>query len=158
MQPGVVDFLEGNVGGAVGPDAGNIVFVLGAGNLSVSGNPATHTLTITDSGVTGWQKISASQTLAVNTGYFCTGGATLALLLPAVSSVGDTIDVVLVGSTAWQITQGAGQQIKIGNQSTTAGVGGSLHSTQQGDTISMVCLNANLTWVVISSMGNPTVV
>lgn len=158
MAPGVVDFIEGNVGGPVPPDAGNVIFLLGSGNLSVVGNPGTNTLTITDTGITAWNKISASQTLAVNNGYFCTGGATLSLLLPATSNVGDTIDVCLVGSTGWTITQGAGQQIKMGNLSSTVGVGGSLSSTQQGDTITMVCLTTNLTWVVISSMGNPIIV
>lgn len=157
-SPGVVDFLEGNVGGPVGPDAGNVIFVVGSGAISVSGNPGTNTLTITETGLTGWNKISASQTLVVNMGYFCTGGGTLALLLPATSIVGDEIQVSLVGSTAWQITQGAGQQIIMGSSQTTAGVGGTLTSTQQGDSIRMVCLTTNLTWVVLSSMGNPTVV
>lgn len=156
--PGVVDFIEGNTGGAVAPDASNIIYLLGQGNLSVVGDPATHTLTIKDTGITAWNKISASQTLVVNNGYFCTGGGTLALLLPATSAVGDTINVSLVGSAGWSITQGAGQQIIMGNQQTTAGVGGSLSSTQQGDSITMVCLTTNLVWVVINSMGNPTVV
>lgn len=158
MAPGVVDFIEGNTGGAVAPDASNIIYLLGQGNLSVIGNPATHTLTIQDTGITAWNKISASQTLVVNNGYFCTGGGTLSLALPATSQVGDTIDVVLVGSTGWTITQSAGQQIMIGNTQTTAGVGGSLSSTQQGDSIELVCLTTNLVWVVINSMGNPTVV
>lgn len=157
-SPGVVDFLEGNTGGPVGPNAGNVIFVIGSGAISVTGNPGTNTLTITDSGITGWNKISASQTLVVNMGYFCTGGGALALALPATSAVGDNIEVSLQGSTSWTITQSAGQQIIMGNQHTTAGVGGSLTSTQQGDSIRMVCLTTNLQWVVLSSMGNPTVV
>ncbi len=156
--PGVVDFLEGNTGGPVPPNASNTIFVIGSGSISVTGNPGTNTLTIQDTGITGWNKISASQTLAVNMGYFCTGGGALSLALPATSNVGDEIDVVLVGSASWTITQAAGQQIIMGNKQTTAGAGGSLTSTQQGDSIRMVCLTTNLTWVVISSMGNPTVV
>lgn len=156
--PGVTDFIEGNTGGPVPPNASNIIFLLGAGNLSVAGNPGTNTLTITDTGLTGWNKISSSQPLIDNMGYFCTGGAALSLALPATSAVGDQIDVVLVGSTSWSITQGASQQIIIGNTQTTAGVGGSLTSTAQGDSVTMICLTANLVWVVIASMGNPTVV
>lgn len=154
----VVETLTGNTGGAVGPDGAHNIFVLGAGSISVGGNPGTNTLTITHTGINTWNRISASQTLAVNNGYFCIGGATLSLLLPAVSIVGDTINVVLVGSTGWIVTQGAGQQIIIGNQQTTGGVGGSLSSTQQGDSITLVCLTANLIWVVINSMGNPIIV
>ena len=157
-QPGIVELLEGNTGGPVGPNASNVVFIVGSGSISVTGNPGTNTLTIQDTGITGWNKISTSQMLADNMGYFCTGGGALLLALPATSNVGDQISVALIGSTSWEITQGAGQQITIGNKSTTAGVGGSLTSTAQGDTITMVCYVTNLSWMVISSMGNPIVV
>lgn len=156
-QPGVVDFIEGNTGGPVPPDASNVIFLLGQGNLSVVGDPLTNTLTIKDTGITAWNKIFADQTLVVNNGYFCTGGGVLSLALPATSQVGDNINVSLVGSTGWSITQTAGQQIIIGNTQTTAGVTGSLSSTQQGDSVTLVCLTNNLVWVVINSMGNPTV-
>jgi hypothetical protein len=156
--PGVVDFIQGNSGGPVPPDPSNVIFLLGQGNLSVVGDPLTNTLTIKDTGITAWNKISASQTLVVNNGYFCTGGGVLSLALPATSQVGDNINVSLVGSAGWSITQGAGQQIIIGNTQTTSGVAGSLSSTQQGDSITLICLTTNLVWVVINSMGNPTVV
>lgn len=117
------------------------------------------TVTWSTSGEGGWTAISASQTLAVNNGYFCTGGAGLSLALPATSAVGDTIDVVLDGSTSWTITQpNAGTRIRIGNQQTTLGVGGSLASTAQGDTVRLVCETANARWAVVSMIGNITVV
>lgn len=112
----------------------------------------------TAGGVT-WSVIGASQTLVVANGYFCTTGAALSLALPATSAVGDTIDVVLDGSTSWTITQpNAATRIRIGTSQTTLGVGGSLASTATGDSISLVCETANARWVVISSMGNITVV
>lgn len=97
--------------------------------------------------------------MATNSGYVCISpGGALSLSLPAVSALGDEIEVTLDGSTSFTITQGAGQQIRLGNLATTAGVGGSLASTQQGDSLRMVCSIANLKWNVLSSMGNPTVV
>jgi hypothetical protein len=105
-----------------------------------------------------WNRIFASQALVSNMGYICVGGGVLDLSLPATSLVGDIIEVTLDGSTSFSITQGAGQTIKIGNVTTTAGVGGSLTSTQQGDSLRMVCSVTNLRWNVLSSMGNPTVV
>ena len=106
-----------------------------------------------------WTAISASQALVVNNGYFCTGGAGLSLSLPAVSSVGDTIEIVLDGSTSWTITQpNAATRIRIGNTQTTLGVGGTLASTQQGDTIKLVCETVNARWSVTSMIGNITVV
>lgn len=106
-----------------------------------------------------WSNISASQTLAVNNGYFCSSGGALSLALPATSAVGDIIEVLLCGSTSFTVTQAAGQQITLGNTSTTAGVGGSLASTQQGDAIRIICRTANLLWQVgPGSMGNLTMV
>lgn len=106
-----------------------------------------------------WQVIGASQTLAVANGYFCTTGAALSLALPAVSAVGDSIAVVLDGSTSWTITQpNAATRIRIGSQQTTLGVSGTLASTAQGDTVELVCETANGRWVVTNSMGNITIV
>jgi len=106
-----------------------------------------------------WNVISASQTLAVDNGYFCVSpGGALALLLPPVSALGDEIEISLDGATSFSITQGAGQQIRLGNTSTTAGAGGSLTSTAQGDSIRMICQTADLKWNVLSVIGNPTIV
>lgn len=106
-----------------------------------------------------WNNITASQMLDVNNGYFCVfPGAVLSLALPAVSAVGDTISIVLDGATSFLITQAAMQQIRVGSSATSAGVGGSLASTAQGDCLTMVCRTANLLWVAISTMGNPTIV
>lgn len=110
-------------------------------------------------GVTSWVSISTSQMLAVRTGYFCVSpGGPLSLALPAVSAKGDQIEIVLDGATSFTVTQGAGQSIRLGNLATTAGVGGTLTTTQQGDTLRMVCQTANLQWNVLSSMGNPIIV
>jgi hypothetical protein len=45
-----VTTLTGNSGGAVGPTTGNID-IIGTGSISVTGNPGTSTLTITNSGI-----------------------------------------------------------------------------------------------------------
>lgn len=117
------------------------------------------TLSFQNVGSTGWTVIGASQTLAVNEAYFCTSGGALSLALPAVSAVGDTIEVVLDGSTSWTITQpNAGTQIRLGNQETTLGVGGTLASTAAGDWIELVCQTANARWVCNAKSGNISVV
>jgi hypothetical protein len=48
--PGTVLTLTGNSGGAVGPDGGGNIDVVGSGTVSVAGNPGTNTLTISVSG------------------------------------------------------------------------------------------------------------
>jgi hypothetical protein len=47
-----VDFLQGNIGGAVPPNISDTIFLLGAGNISVTGNPGSSTLTFTVVGTT----------------------------------------------------------------------------------------------------------
>ena len=132
--------------------------VVGSAGTTVSASGNTITIGVSGSGMT-WSRITASQTLVVNNGYFCVSpGGALALLLPATSNVGDEIEIALKGATSFTVTQGAGQSIEIANSITTVGVGGSLASTQQGDTLRLVCLVQNLTWQVMSSMGNLTVV
>ena len=98
-------------------------------------------------------------TLAVNMGYFCVSpGGALSLALPATSAQGDVVAIALDGATSFTVTQGAGQSILYGNGSTTPGVGGTLSSTGQGDSVRLVCRVPNLRWVCIASTGNLTVV
>lgn len=162
-NPGGEDvlFLEGNSGGAVPPNpATGIINIIGAGGTTVVGNAGTNTLTITVAAEgLSWNTITSSQTLAVNNGYICISpGGALSLALPAVSSLGDSIRVALNGATSFTITQSAGQSVRLGFKATTAGVGGSITSTAQGDTLELVCQTANLTWLSLSNNGNPTIV
>lgn len=137
---------------------GNFTLVAGT-NITLV--PGVNSLTINSTGggigITTWVTISASQALAVNTGYICIApGGPLSLSLPAVSVLGDEIEITLDGSASFVITQGVGQQIRIGNLQTALGVGGTLTSSAQGDTLRMVCQMANTKWNVLSSFGNLT--
>lgn len=155
---GAILFIEGNTGGEVGPNGAGIINIVGAGTISVTGNSATNTLTISDADA-AWTSVSASQSMISNMGYFVVSpGGAVVLTLPATSVQGDVIQVALDGATSWRIAQGAGQTIVMGNSTTTSGVGGSLTSTQQGDTVRLVNRVPNLRWVVVSSLGNPTIV
>lgn len=132
--------------------------VAGAG---VSLTPGANSLTIAMVGVAvTWNLISASQALISNNGYFCVSpGGALSLSLPATSNKGDEIEITLDGATSWTLTQpNAGSRIRIGNQQTSLGVGGTLASTAQGDSIRLVCQTANNLWNVISMIGNITIV
>lgn len=153
-----IQTITGNDSVAVGPDISSNINLIGSGGVTVSGDAVTNTLTIAVSveSIT-WNAISTSQTLVINNGYICSGGDILSLALPAVSSLGDIIEITLDGSSGFTITQGAGQKIRLGNQATTAGVGGTLSSTAQGDSLRMVCSVANNNWNVLSCIGNPTI-
>ena len=119
----------------------------------------TRTLTVQDQDGTialnqTWTAISASQSLVANNGVVCTGGAALVLTLPATAAVGDRFEVVLDGSTSWQVAQNAGQQIRFGKVQTTVGVGGSLTSEKVGDWIEIICSVANTKFIANAKQGN----
>lgn len=156
---GFVQTLTGNSGGAVPPAAGNIN-VLGSGSITVTGNPGTSTLTISDTGGgIPWTVITAAAAgMAVNNGYIANNAGTCTLTLPAVSAVGSIIRVTGINNNSgWQIAQNAGNQIFFGSSSTTAGATGYLQCTNTYDSVELVCVTPNANWVVLSSVGNITV-
>ncbi len=141
----------------IGNGTGYTLATITAGsNISVTDGAGSITIAAND-GAIGWEAITSNQSAVAGEGYFVTANA-VEVALPAAAAVGATFKVVLAGGTSWQITQGAGQEIFFGNQSTTAGAGGSLTSTAQGDTVELVCRVANDEWQVVSAIGNITVV
>ena len=105
-----------------------------------------------------WNFIAASQPMLTDNGYVCNGGGALVLTLPAVAAQGDELEVYLDGAASWQIAQLAGQSILYANTNTTGGIGGSITSTSQGDSIRLLCVTANLCFVVLAAVGNPIIV
>jgi hypothetical protein len=143
--------------GAGATAVANLININGSGAIvNTTGNEITISVP-TPPRIVQWALATVSQQLLVNFGYICVSGGALTLLLPATSTLGDIIEITLDGASSFSVTQGAGQSIRIGNVSTTVGVGGSLISTQQGDSLRMVCQTANLKWNVLSAMGNPLV-
>ena len=154
-SPTIPLVFQGNTGS--GSAAANVFNIIGSSGTTTNVSGSTLTITGDGLGVT-WSVIGASQALAVNNGYVCTTGAALSLSLPATSILGQVVQITLDGSTSFTVTQAAGQSIRFGNVSTTVGVGGSMVSTAQGDSIKMVCSVANTKWNVLSSVGNLTIV
>ena len=72
---GGVATLTGNSGGAVGPSAGNIN-VVGSGNVTVTGNPGTNTLTITSSDIASISITGDTGGALTGSSFTFTGGTT----------------------------------------------------------------------------------
>jgi hypothetical protein len=105
-----------------------------------------------------WTGIAAAQTAVAGNGYYVTTG-TQAVTLPATAAAGSYIAIAAAkGSTGWSIIQATGQSIQFGSTSTTTGSGGSLASNAVGDIVVLLCTTANNTWMVVSSVGNITIV
>lgn len=131
---------------------------------SITVTPGTHTLSLTVTSPSGlvWAEVNdATKTLAVSHGYLTTRATTpVVFLLPATAIVGQIVAVVgSTGTGGWSITQGTDQYIKFGSSvGTTASTGGSISSTNQYDTIELICNVTNLGWVVRNAVGNLTIV
>lgn len=155
---GNVLFLDGNSGGNVGPDVSGIINILGSGGVSVAGNAATHTLTITVAGAgVSWNVVTVNTAMVSSNGYITNSASPIILSLPAIAAVGDTYAISGLGAGGWSVAQQAGQNVIVGTVSTTVGVGGSITSTNQYDDLSIVCVVANTTFKVRNS-GTYTVV
>jgi len=143
----------------VEPTDGNINFLNGSG-ITITGSGSDITFTATASPfILQWEVITdATKTIVVNEGYFANRGAGVTFTLPAVSALGDVFYLSAINAGGWILAQNAGQDVRMGNQITTTGAGGSLASTAIGDSLFCVCSVANTSFVVISSMGNITVV
>lgn len=159
-SPGV-DSIETDDGSPeVEPDGNGIISVVGGMGVTVNGNGPGNTVTINAiGGGLSWSVISsATQSISSQNGYFANRGGGVAFTLPATCSIGDTFSIGAINAGGWSLAQNAGQTIKIGSLDTTLGVGGSLASTANGDTIKIVCCVQDTNFVVVSSMGNITVV
>lgn len=150
-----IDTLTGNSGGPISPAAGNIN-IQGVGNIAVSGAGSTLTISDTSGIVFTWNNAATTITMSANNGYIVTAGAQV-FTLPATSSVGDSIEILLNGGTSWSIAQTAGQSILVNAAITTVGAGGSILTTAAGQSVRLICVTDNTTWQTTSLIGNPTV-
>lgn len=101
----------------------------------------------------------ATQAMAVSTGYVSNDGATLVTFtLPATAAVGAEVAVLGSGSGLWTVAQNSGQTIHFNAVASTTGTGGSVSSTSQYDSITLICNVANTDWVAYQATGNLSVV
>lgn len=153
---GVVSFLTPDAN-TVTPTAGVITIANGTA-MDITGSGSTITFNSMGGGIAWVSVAGTTQTLSAGHGYVTTNGAQTVFSLPVTASFGDFYIIAGVGAGGWSLSQNAGQSVKLGNLTTTIGVGGSLTSTFASDTIQIVCTTANTTFKVIDSMGNITVV
>jgi len=88
-------------------------------------------------------------------GYINTNVGLTTFTLPLLANIGDEIQIMGESAAGWTIAQNAGQNIQIGNVSTTIGVGGSVSSLNRYDCITIRCRVANTTCSVTGIVGGP---
>lgn len=126
------------------PVAANLV---GSSGVSITNGAGTITISGSGSGI-GWNNVTAtSATMSPDSGYVANNAGLVTLTLPTIAAFGTAISVIGLGAGGWTIAQNASQTIHIGNVATTVGGGGSVSSTNQYDSVNLICVVANTTWV-----------
>jgi hypothetical protein len=136
------------------------VITLTAGTgISIVQNGNNISISSSGAGI-GWFNVTANaQNMVTDNGYVANSSSLVTLTLPLVSSFGDSLYIIGQGAGGWSIAQNAGQNVNIGNSSSTVGVGGSISSTNQFDSLHLVCTLANITWTAAGApQGNLTIV
>lgn len=144
------------IGGTTTPAAATLSAGTG---ISIANANNSITINSTGGGLTWTDVTGASATMAVQNGYLADNAGLVTLALPATAIQFSVIAVQGYGAGGWTITQAAGQQIIFGSVSSTAGVTGSISSTNRYDCLRLIAAvgGASTIWVVQSAIGNLTV-
>jgi hypothetical protein len=152
---GGITEIDADTGSAM-PVAG-VINIFGGTGITTSASGNTITITATGSGFT-WNVVTSASnpvTLVSENGYIPKGATPVQFALPAAATVGDTYKILGYGNL-WTISQNANQTISLGIQTTTAGATGSITAAAIKDSIEMICVTANLEFVIADSVGNLT--
>jgi hypothetical protein len=125
--------------------------------LTSNGPGADPTFQNSSSGIFPWSDETSNKTLGINQGYTTSGGSLITLTLPTLVAYGSIFRIVGNGIGGWKVAQNAGQTIHFGNVNTTTGASGFIQSTQQYDSIELLCTIANTDFTIINGpQGNIT--
>jgi hypothetical protein len=103
-----------------------------------------------------WNVYNAGGTINMSpfNGYIITGATLTTMVLPAMFEVGDLIIIYNFGVGGYLVSCGTNQSIQYAAVMTQLPTGGSISSTNIGDSLMLIGLVPNLTMGVVSSTGN----
>ena len=154
---GGIETITGDSGGAISSDEPGNINILGGTLTTVTGDSGTNTLTIDVSSTNVIWTVDTTTPINVNAGegHISDAVGVITYNLPALCSLGDRFSFANV-SNGFIVQTQVGQTIIFGDQSTSAG--GSVDTTEAGDTIKIICYNANTGFIILNSIGNLTIV
>jgi hypothetical protein len=130
--------------------------ITGSGNITVTSGAGTLALSVTGIAATTFvDETTTSRTLTAFQGMVADNAGVVTGTIPATTAFGDIFEIVGKGSGGWKLQANSGQTINLGSSPTT--VAGSLASTNRYDSVQVVCVTANTTFVVRHLVGNLTV-
>ena len=124
--------------------------ISGSGGVTVTSSTGAIAISGSGIGITWVAQSTGTVTAAVGSAYIITDASAVTVTLPTTAAVGSVVGVVGNGAGGWILAQGAGGNTQFGSVNSTT----SIASTNAYDSIFVVCVIANTTWVVYSSVGN----
>lgn len=121
-----------------------IGIVNGAGSITISA---------TTGGLIYEEVTTPTKQMVVNYCYGAKNGVGIDFKLPLTATKGDVIEIVGI-TGIWKILQNANQQIFYGTDSTSVGIPYGLTSEDEGDTITLRCIDTDLVWRATCGWGN----
>lgn len=89
------------------------------------------------------------QAAEINSNYIVGNAAATMIILPDTAAVGSRVTIAGFGAGGWVLVPGAGQTIKIASVAGSASV--SISSATRYDSISIICVQADTTWIAVST-------
>jgi hypothetical protein len=127
------------------------------GTITLSGTGNVNGTQITGLSTGGggltWNSSNTTQSMTADNGYVTTAATLTTFTLPSTIAFGKTVEIAGDSSGLWQLNQNSGQQIRFGNTATTV-TSGVLSATSQGDCVKLICVSADTSFIVTSSIGN----
>lgn len=124
--------------------------------INITDGAGSITIASTGVGSLVWNDVSGtSQAAAVNNGYIISNAGQTTVTIPATAAEGSVFAVQGKGAAGWLLQMNTGQTCHFGSSATTSA--GSLTSTNQWDSVTIVCVTANTTFAVTSVIGNLTI-
>lgn len=142
-----------NPGTSVQETVQQLLSLITAGtNISVAFTGGNLQISATGLAGFGWNVVSTtSATMVADNGYISNNAGLVTLTLPSTAAVGTIIYVQGLGGGGWKVAQNVGQSIHFGSSTTTVGATGFLSSTNQYDSLTLLCVVANTVWCVLGS-------
>lgn len=152
-QPSLTANGQVIIGGS-GANGAAATITAGTG-INVSNGPGTITISSTGVGSLIWNDVSGTTQAAVaNNGYIISNASQTTVTLPATAAEGSVFAIAGKGAAGWILQMNTGQTCHIGSSASTSA--GTITSTNQYDTLTIVCVTANTTFIAIAGWGNLT--
>lgn len=153
-QPQLVSNGQIAIGGS-GNNGVAATITAGAG-VSVTNGAGSITIASTGVGSLVWNDVSGTtQAAVVNNGYIISNASQTTVTIPATVVEGSVFSIAGKGAAGWILQMNTGQTCHVGSSASSSA--GSVTSTNLYDSITIVCVTANTTFVAIAGWGNLTV-